>query len=133
MRFGGPETKISGTAYSADGKRRKGRVYILEPDSTVRTFFARVANRLGYTAHNYDQMAAAEITAADVLVVEPFDRASLSAAVELQARLPGVRIICVSDSISLPPQAKALRPHAYIVKPFKLEELERALRRAFWR
>ena len=68
-----------------------------------------------------------------MLVVDPVDRAALTAAVELQTRLPGVRVICVSDSVNLSPEAKALNPDALVAKPFGLTELERALRKVLWK
>jgi two-component SAPR family response regulator len=102
------------------------RIYILEPQTEVRELLARVADRLGHEAREYDEQAAEEIGADDVLVVEPGDLPSLTTALQIRERLPEIRIICVSIYTSLP-EAKPLRPCSYLVKPFHLDELERAI------
>jgi hypothetical protein len=45
LTFGRRENReMIGVTHSGDGSRRKGRVYILEPDAAVRTLLARIAN-----------------------------------------------------------------------------------------
>jgi two-component SAPR family response regulator len=102
------------------------RIYILEPETEVRELLARVAVRLGHEAREYDERAAEEISPDDVLVVEPGDRPSLTTALQILERLPELKIICISI-YDLLPEATPLRPCAYLVKPFHLDELERAI------
>jgi DNA-binding NtrC family response regulator len=109
--------------------RSMARIYILEPEADVRELLVRVADRLGHAAREYDDAAAEEIEPGDVLVVEPSDPASLSTTKELRERIPQLRIVCVSTYSGLP-EAEALGPCSYVVKPFHLEELEEALRDA---
>ena len=62
----------------------------------------------------------------DVLVIEPADPSALSTARALRLRRRELPIICASiypDS----PGAERLQPLAYLMKPFALVELERAL------
>jgi CheY-like chemotaxis protein len=108
---------------------RMARIYILEPEAKVRDLLVRVAERLGYEALEYDVSAPPEIVEGDVLVVEPSDPPSLAAAVDVHERVPNVEIVCVSVYSSLPEEV-ALEPRAFVVKPFRLEELEQALREA---
>jgi AmiR/NasT family two-component response regulator len=105
------------------------RIYILEPEADVRELFVRVADRLGLEAREYEPDTPPQLEHDDVLVVEPADPSSLQTALEASQRLPSLRIVCVSVYSSIP-ETVALKPHAYIVKPFRLEELERALRAA---
>jgi DNA-binding NtrC family response regulator len=105
------------------------RIYILEPEADVRELLVRVADRLGHEGRELEAAAIPEVSEGDVLVVEPSDPPSLASALAVHERVPNVRIICVSVYSSLP-EAAELAPFAYVVKPFRLEELERALREA---
>ena len=62
----------------------------------------------------------------DVLLLEPADPAALAAAARMRALNEELPIVCASID---PDSAKAesLRPLAYLLKPFGLEELEHAL------
>jgi DNA-binding response OmpR family regulator len=61
-----------------------------------------------------------------VMILEPASADSLAAAARLRRRLENLPIICTSVS---PPSAhtRDLRPIAYLVKPFRLGELEAAI------
>lgn len=105
------------------------RIYILEPEAEVRELLVRVADRLGHEGLELEAAGIPEVTEGDVLVVEPSDPPSLATALAVHKRVPDARIICVSVYSGIP-EAEALAPFAYVVKPFRLEELERALREA---
>jgi CheY-like chemotaxis protein len=105
------------------------RIVILEPDSQVRELIVDVARRLGHVPVAYDPALAAEIGAGDVVVVEPGDADALEAALALRRRLPALPMVCVSIYRKAP-SAAALRPIAYVRKPFLIAELEQALNRA---
>jgi hypothetical protein len=60
------------------------------------------------------------------MILEPASAADLAAAAGLRRRLEDLPIICTSI---LPPSelTRALGPIAYLVKPFRLAELETAI------
>jgi two-component SAPR family response regulator len=62
----------------------------------------------------------------DLVIVEPASPDHLAEAVRLKEQLGDIPIICASI---LPPSAesKALEPAVYLIKPFRLSELERAI------
>ena len=65
-------------------------------------------------------------TDVDIVLLEPADSDARAAAEALQRRPGGITVVCTSiypDS----GQAGSLHPLAYLVKPFGLAELERAL------
>jgi DNA-binding response OmpR family regulator len=60
------------------------------------------------------------------MILEPASGEALALAYQLRRRLEGLPIICASIRPA-DGTAKALRPVAYLVKPFRLKELEAAL------
>ena len=60
------------------------------------------------------------------MILEPASADGLAAAARLRRRLEGLPIICASIE---PPTlaSRALHPVAYLVKPFRLGELEAAI------
>ena len=67
-----------------------------------------------------------EARGADAIVLEPGDEGALALGRWARANAPGVPIVCAS--IFPPgPESDALRPDAYLVKPFPLFRLEHAL------
>jgi two-component SAPR family response regulator len=60
------------------------------------------------------------------MILEPASAEGLAAAAKLRHRLEDLPIICASIE---PPsvESNALRPVAYLVKPFRLGELEAAI------
>ena len=110
---------------------RAMRILVLEPHAEVRALLAHVVERLGHEAvfpsgRHGEVLPEANV---DVLLVEPADTAALSTAERLRSGCGELPIVCASihpDS----EQSGALRPFAYLIKPFGLCELERALRGA---
>jgi CheY-like chemotaxis protein len=100
-----------------------GRVLILEPQSEIRQLVGRVAGRLGHEALTEPP---APLHGIDAIVLEPESLRGLTVAQELRERSPELPIICASIAA---PSAKtrALGPVAYLLKPFTLQDLERAL------
>jgi DNA-binding response OmpR family regulator len=66
------------------------------------------------------------------MILEPASADGLAAAARLRRRLEGLPIICASIE---PPTVvtKALEPVAYLMKPFRLGELESAISSALSR
>jgi hypothetical protein len=104
------------------------RILICEPDAEVRALLGHVVERLGHepvhsTGRRGDVLLDGDV---DVLILEPADPASLTAAESLRVQDERLPIVCASiypDSKG----AERLRPLAYLVKPFGLSDLERAL------
>ena len=100
------------------------RILIHEPHPDVRVLLAAVVRRAGH-----DPVGQGELTSDDtpeLMILEPASADGLAAAAKLRRRLEGLPIICTS--IEPPSKAtKALAPVAYLVKPFRLGELEAAI------
>ena len=104
------------------------KVLICEPHAEVRALLGHVVTRLGFEPVYADTRSGGVLADADVdvLLIEPADPTALSTARALRLRRRELPIICASiypDS----PGAERLRPLAYLMKPFALVELERAL------
>ena len=100
------------------------RILIHEPHPDVRVLLAAVVRRAGH-----DPVGHGELTSDDapqLMILEPASADGLAAAARLRSRLEDVPIICASIE---PPNAatKALDPVAYLLKPFRLGELEAAI------
>jgi hypothetical protein len=101
---------------------------ICEPHGEVRALLGHVVTRLGFEPVYADARSGGAFVDADVdvLVIEPADPSALSTARALRLRRRELPIICASiypDS----PGAERLGPLAYLMKPFALVDLERAL------
>jgi CheY-like chemotaxis protein len=96
------------------------RIGIIEPQQEVRDLFAHVVARLG---HELVEGVPEDV---DLLLVEPADPAALAAAASLRSRRPDLPIVCASILPQMP-EARALAPAAYLLKPFALAELGAAL------
>lgn len=98
------------------------RVLICEPHDDISALLELVVRRLGHEPVTY--CASNEIPGVDAAVIEPGELEGLEAARRLRAR--GVPVLFTSiypaDSELL-----ELEPSAYLVKPFPLYALERAL------
>lgn len=107
---------------------REMKVLICEPHAEVRALLGHVVTRLGFEPVYADTRSGGVLADADVdvLLMEPADPTALSTARALRLRRRELPIICASiypDS----PGAERLRPLAYLMKPFALVDLERAL------
>jgi hypothetical protein len=99
---------------------RMATVLVLEPLAEVRELFAFQLARIGHQPV-YDRT-----TAYDALLVEPADPLMLRRAVELRKTRPELPVVCASIEDN-PRVADPLRPCTYLVKPFGVERLRRAL------
>jgi len=99
------------------------RILIAEPHADVRALLEIVVARLGHEPVRYDGLAP-DLREVDAAVIEPGEGIGL----ELSRRLRGRDVPVVVASI-FPPSAEllALEPVAYLIKPFPLYALERAL------
>ena len=100
------------------------RVLISEPHPDCRALLELVVRRVGH-----DPLGQGELAEGDdpgLLILEPASADGLALARRLRRRLEGLPIICTSIR---PPSAvtETLRPVAYLVKPFRIAELEAAL------
>ena len=100
------------------------RILIHEPHPDVRILLAAVVRRAGH-----DPVGQGELTNDDtpeLMILEPASADGLAAAARLRRRLEDLPIICTSI---LPPseQTRELGPVAYLIKPFRLAELETAI------
>ena len=100
------------------------RILIHEPHPDVRVLLEAVIRRAGH-----EPVGLGELTTDDtpeLMILEPASADGLAAAAKLRRRLEDLPIICASIE---PPNAdtKALRPIAYLLKPFRLGDLESAI------
>ena len=100
------------------------RILVCEPQAEVRELLRHVVERLGHEPVFPATLGGSDDV--DVVLVEPADPGAFSVVEALLRRRQGVPVVCASihpDSGC----AADLRPLAYLVKPFGLSELERAL------
>jgi DNA-binding response OmpR family regulator len=103
------------------------KVLVCEPHSEVRALLGHVVERLGHEAvYPIGQRGAMIVEDVDVLLLEPADPDARVAAESLRGRHEGLPIVCVSIEPE-PGRVAHLQPLAYLVKPFGLADLERAL------
>jgi len=107
---------------------RPVRILVVEPHAEVRALLGHVVERLGHepvypTGRRGEVLPEGDV---EVLLIEPADPGAVLAAETLRHEHEELPIVCASiypDS----EEAARLRPLAYLVKPFGLAELERAL------
>ena len=98
------------------------RILIVEPHPEVRDLLVRIVSRLGHEPVVHD--GAAELDDLDVVLLEPVHWDGIEIARSAQRR-SGARVVCVS--ISPPSEETLALGSAYLLKPFSLADLERAL------
>ncbi len=99
------------------------RVLIGDPDPEIRELLQHIVAGMGHAPVGPDDDDA---DAPDLMLVEPGDPPMLELAMRLRERSPNIPVVCVS--IFPPgPGALALRPAAYLLKPFALAGLQRAI------
>ena len=104
------------------------RILVVEPHAEVRALLGHVVERLGHEAV-FPSGPRGEVLPdgdVDVLLLEPADPAARTTAERLRRRRRELPIVCASIYPDFE-QLGSLRPVAYLVKPFSLCELERAL------
>jgi CheY-like chemotaxis protein len=110
---------------------RAVRILVVEPHAEVRALLGHVVERLGHEAV-FPSGRRGEVLPdgdVDVLLVEPADPAARTAADRLCRRHGELPVVCASIYPDFEPLG-GLRPFAYLIKPFGLDELERVLRAA---
>jgi DNA-binding response OmpR family regulator len=100
------------------------RVLISEPHPDSRVLFELVVRRAGHEPVGLGELADREPP--ELMILEPASGEALEIANGLRRRLGDLPIICASIKPAGPGVAH-LRPTAYLVKPFRLSELEAAL------
>jgi DNA-binding response OmpR family regulator len=100
------------------------RILISEPHPDLRILLEAIVRRTGHDPVGHGELTEDDAPAA--MILEPASADGLAAAARLRRRLEDLPIICTSI---LPPSAdtRALAPVAYLVKPFRLGELEAAI------
>jgi DNA-binding response OmpR family regulator len=103
------------------------RILIHEPHPDVRVLLEAIVRRAGHHPVGHGELTSDD--APELMILEPASADGLAAAARLRRRLEGLPIICASIE---PPTlaSRALHPVAYLVKPFRLDELEAAISRA---
>lgn len=101
------------------------RVLICEPHGDIGALLELVVRRLGHEPITYDEDACtADLSAFDAAVIEPGDERGM----RLARALRGTNVPVLFTSIyPAENDVLALEPVAYLVKPFPLYALERAL------
>ena len=100
------------------------RVLISEPHPDSRALFELVVRRAGHEPVGLGELADREPP--ELMVLEPASGEALAIAHQLRRRLEDLPIICASIKPA-GPGLESLRPAAYLVKPFRLADLEAAL------
>jgi DNA-binding response OmpR family regulator len=100
------------------------RILISEPHPDLRVLLETVVRRAGHEPVGHGELTSDDAPA--VMILEPAFADGLAAAVGLRSRLEDLPIICTSI---YPPsdETRALYPVAYLIKPFRLAELEAAI------
>jgi hypothetical protein len=101
------------------------RVLFLEPHREVRELFSQVATRLGL-----DPVETVAEGPPDIIVLEPSGDREFQRARSLRKRFPALAIVCASIHPQSRETREQLEPVAYLIKPFPLADLRRALEAA---
>ena len=101
------------------------RILVADPSIEIQELVEQVVERLGHEPLRAAHLngSSNEVAAA---VIEPADETSLALARELRRRRPDLPLVFTS----LMPETtatRALRPSAYLLKPFRLRDLTAAL------
>ena len=113
-----------GFATGAAEDWRMARILISEPHPDVRVLLEAVVRRAGHEPVGRGELTSDETP--ELMILEPASAEGLAAAAKLRRRFEDLPIICAS--IEPPTLAtKALEPAAYLLKPFRLGELESAI------
>jgi DNA-binding response OmpR family regulator len=100
------------------------RILICEPHPDLRVLLETVVRRAGHEPVGQGELTNGDVPA--VMILEPASADGLAAAAGLRRRLDDLPIICTSI---FPPndETRALHPSAYLIKPFRLGDLEAAI------
>lgn len=104
-------------------------ILIAHPPGAVRELLHIVLDLAGHESLDSDTPGASDRSDLEALVVDPAWPSGLACAQQLRRSHPDLPIVCVS--IHSPSEdAKALEPVSYLLMPFRLAELEQAVRLA---
>ena len=103
------------------------RVLISGPHPDSRALFELVVRRAGHEPVGLGELADQELP--ELMILEPESGEGLAIAHRLRRRLEDLPIICTSIKPA-GPSVDGLSPIAYLVKPFRLIELEAAVEAA---
>jgi DNA-binding response OmpR family regulator len=99
-------------------------VLISEPHPDSRALFELVVRRAGHEPIGPGELTDEELP--ELMILEPASGEGLATARRLRRRLEDLPIICTSIKPA-GPAVEDLSPIAYLVKPFRLAELEAAV------
>ena len=105
------------------------RILVAEPAPEVRRLVAHVVSRLGHEPVVFGEGGEHDHEEIDAAVVEPVFSAGVAAVLAIRARDPDLPLVCVS----IHPRTTlvdALEAVEFVLKPFRLAELEDAVRSA---
>ena len=102
-------------------------ILIAVPEGLICRYLHVVVGIRGHVALDHEAPGADARTDLDAVIVDPSRSDCLRAAEESRRARPELPIICVSANERVP-EADALRPLRHLVLPFRVEELESALR-----
>jgi DNA-binding response OmpR family regulator len=105
---------------------RSARVLIGEPFPEVRQLLERAVDHLGHQPVAHEPGAGDLPPDVDVLVLEPTLEGGLELVRALREENPDLPVICACSEMP-GADVRDLAPIAYLVKPFALTDLERAL------
>jgi CheY-like chemotaxis protein len=104
-------------------------ILIVDPDSATRSLLELLCERLGHRAIGPREWLDGEEP--DLLMLEPASKPGVRLARGFRRRFPHLPILCVSiDGPS--GDTQALDPVAHVMKPFRRNQLERALQHALY-
>lgn len=104
------------------------RIVIAYPQGAVSELLRIVLDLHGHVSVDHEDVGVRE-SDVDALIVDPTWPTGLACAHELRRSYPDIPIVCIS--VRSPTQeAQALRPVSYLTMPFRLADLELAVRSA---
>lgn len=101
------------------------KILIIEPHVEVRDLLAHIVARLGHEPVSSRLTDRQDLTDVDVVLLEPSASEGVETARAVRAA-SGAAVVCVSI-FPASEDAQALDPVAYLLKPFSLADLERAV------
>jgi DNA-binding response OmpR family regulator len=105
------------------------RILVAEPAPEVRGLVAHVVSRLGHEPVVFGEGGEDDPGEIDAAVLEPVFSEGLAAVLAIRARDRELPLVCASIQPRTTLVA-ALEPVAFVLKPFRLAELEEAIRAA---
>ena len=105
------------------------RVLIAEPSAEIHELLVHIVERLGHEAVSHADLSEGGPPAADLMLLEPGAGPCFAAARRIRRAWPTTPIVCLSI-YPKSAESAALEPAAYLMKPFALGDVERAIQLA---